>query len=349
MLVRIRDFVETFNDWIFSVADYAHPLGVRGLLRYVPDPFGERESNGRRYKKMDFEESYAYLRRNKPDYVSDLHVVPEADIVRLIRPNEELDRIAGEDDRVARIVRTLEDGGVRRDRMGVTGSMMLGLQGPSSDIDFVVYGKEWFKAREILSEAVAETKKHSWKKEGDRGISELDLPMWKRIYLKRKPDIPFDDFVLHERRKGNRGMIDGTYFDLLYTRDYDEISAPEQGQPVGRARLEAKIVDTEYSFDSPSILKASDCRIIESWSDTSANCMEFSFPIDEILCYSHTYAGQALDGEIVEAKGIVEKTKNGGRLVVGTTREARGEWIVSRTLLGMRGAKGFGQKEKNGQ
>jgi predicted nucleotidyltransferase len=55
--------------------------------------------------------------------------------------------------------------------------------------------------------------------------------------------------------------------------------------------------------------------------------------VSEIFCYSHTYAGQALPGEIAEAMGVLEETAAGQRLVVGTTREARGEWIRSLTLI----------------
>ncbi|MGB3944925.1 MAG: DNA polymerase subunit beta, partial [Methanothrix sp.] len=55
--------------------------------------------------------------------------------------------------------------------------------------------------------------------------------------------------------------------------------------------------------------------------------------IPVILCYTHTYAGQAVPGERIEASGVVEETVDGKRLVVGTTREAKGEWIRSLTLL----------------
>ena len=51
MRARIRDFFETVDGWIFAVADYSHPEGLRSLLRYVPDDLGEREAGGRRYRK----------------------------------------------------------------------------------------------------------------------------------------------------------------------------------------------------------------------------------------------------------------------------------------------------------
>ena len=47
--------------------------------------------------------------------------------------------------------------------------------------------------------------------------------MWRKVYEKRKPEIPYDAFVLHEQRKWNRGQIEGTYFDILYTRSYDNL------------------------------------------------------------------------------------------------------------------------------
>jgi len=109
---RIRDFFETKDGWIFAVADYAHPQGLRSLLRYIPDPDGEREANGRRYKKMDFDPAFEFLRRERPDYVKDLHVVPDADVNRLFLPSIALKRAAERNPRVKKIADALSSGGV---------------------------------------------------------------------------------------------------------------------------------------------------------------------------------------------------------------------------------------------
>lgn len=305
MRTRIRDFLETKDKWIFAVADYHHAGGIRSMLRYVPDAAGERVAGGIRYKKLDFDDAFEFLRRERPGYVQDLHVVPEEDVLQLYSPVEGLNRVIEEDSRVKRIATILEEGGVPLQQMGITGSMLLNLHGPSSDIDFVVYGPRWWKARDILSEAKA-----------DGRIRELDTLMWRRIYAKRKPEISFDEFVLHEARKGNRGMIDGTYFDLLFTRDWIQIGeAPERGRTTGKRMITARVKNAEFAFDSPAIFTLEHDEI------------------NEIFCYSHTYAGQAQPGEIIEASGVVEETSKGMRLVVGTTREAKGEWIRSLTLL----------------
>ena len=303
-MARIRDFFETNEGWIFAVSDYNHPHGLRSLLRYIPDPSGERAARGMRYRKMDFDQAFEFLRQNRPDYIQDLHVVPESDVLRLYDPSQGLRAVAEKDPKTEKIARILNQAGVPWEEMGITGSRLIGLQAPASDIDFVVYGPMWWKARNIVDRA---------KREGV--IQDLDEETWKKIYAKRKPEISQEEFMLHEKRKGNRGMIDGTYFDLLFTRDWNQIQPLDEGRPVGQGLVEAQVTDCEFAFDSPAIFRLDHPEV------------------KEILCFTHTYAGQALPGERIEAKGVLEETANGLRLVVGTTREARGEWIRSLSLL----------------
>jgi predicted nucleotidyltransferase len=49
--------------------------------------------------------------------------------------------------------------------------------------------------------------------------------------------------------------------------------------------------------------------------------------ISRILSFTHTYTGQAFVGELIEAQGVVEQHGDEQWLVVGTTREAKGEFI----------------------
>ncbi|KQC15617.1 MAG: nucleotidyltransferase domain-containing protein [Methanothrix sp.] len=306
MRARIRDFLQTVDGWIFAVVDYHHPEGIRSMLRYVPDPDGERTTGGVRYRKLDFEMAYEFLRREKPEYIQDVHVVPEEDILRIYRPEKELPKVAERDDRVGEIVSVLKEGGVPQEMMGITGSILVGLDGPASDIDFLVYGRDWWRARDLIERA----------KEEDGRIRDLDEATWDKIYQKRVPEISRDEFVLHERRKGNRGLVDATYFDLLFTRDWDQIRPPfPPGKKAGRRRIEGRVIEAEFAFDNPAVYEID------------------HDDISEILCYTHTYAGQALPGERIDACGVVEETEEGERLVVGTSREATGEWIRSLTLL----------------
>jgi predicted nucleotidyltransferase len=83
--------------------------------------------------------------------------------------------------------------------------------------------------------------------------------------------------------------------------------------------VEARVTDASLSFDSPAVYLV-DHEVV-----------------DRIVSFTHTYSGQALPGETVEARGILEDHGEEAWLVVGTTRTARGEYIISRTLLGEEG------------
>jgi predicted nucleotidyltransferase len=300
---RLRDFIVTGDDWIFAVADYCHEGGIRSILRYVPDPEGTRGVDIK-YRKMDFDEAFLFMKKARPEWVKDVHIIPWDSVKEILSPSKRLPSIVNKNEKLKAIVKTLEKH-VPPENMGVTGSLLPGLEIESSDIDFIVYGSSWFTARDIIKR----------EKEKKNPISEISDEMWHDIYKKRKPDISFDEFLIHETRKGNRGMVGGTYFDLLYVRDWKDITPCSRGTDIGNKTIRATVTNADFSFDSPAIYKI--------------DHPEISY----VLSYTHTYAGQALPGERIEARGMVETLGNMKRLVVGTTREPKGEWIKSLTLL----------------
>jgi hypothetical protein len=305
--VRLRDFITTKEGWIFSSADYYHPDGVRGILRYVPDPEGERTNGTSNYKKYDFDDAYQYMHLHRPGWVKDVHIIPWDEIHQVLVPSKRLMDIWHNDPRIEEITQILLKGGIPMDKMGITGSFLPGLTNQGSDVDFVVYGDYWFKARDIIESAMDDP---------DSTIAHLDDEMWERIYNKRIPDISFDEFKLHELRKGNRGMIADTYFDLLFVRDWNQITKPlDRGADIGYRTIQAKVEDSKLAFDSPSIYKIDHPEI------------------KYVLSYTHTYAGQVFTGEIMEVRGMVEEFHGHQRLVVGTSREPKGEWMRSLSLL----------------
>jgi predicted nucleotidyltransferase len=300
---RIRDFIITNDDWIFAVADYCHEGGIRSILRYVPDLMGNR-GKSKKYRKLDFDDAFVFMKSTRMEWVKDVHIVPWDSVKKILAPNKKLPFLVKNNAKVKEIVNTLQKA-VPPDRMGVTGSLLAGLENESSDIDFIVYGKSWFTARDVIKRA----------KKEKNPITEISDEMWHDIYKKRKPELSFDEFLVHEIRKGNRGMVEDTYFDLLYVRDWEDIAPCMQGQDIGIETIEAYVTNADFQFDSPAIYKVQHPEI------------------SYVLSYTHTYAGQALAGERIEARGMVEAVGDMKRLVVGTTREARGEWIRSLTLI----------------
>jgi uncharacterized protein len=304
MPVRLRDFIEDPDGWLYAVSAYDNDEKVGCVLRYVPDEAGERiNHSGRRYKKYDFEDAYAFIERHKPRYSDLVQRVPVHEITRVLKPDSEISHIARKHPRVKRLLDIFR---LPEGTIGCTGSLLCGLENEASDIDIVVYGRHWFTAQRAVRQGIL-----TGQMEG------LSPDMWRKVYEKRKPEISYEQFVLHELRKWNRGQIDDTYFDILYTRSYDELkSAPTgKGEVIGRMKIEALVTDAFLAFDSPAVYE------VEHES------------VSRVLSFTHTYSGQALEGEIIEASGIRERHGNEDWLVVGTTREARGEYIVSKTLL----------------
>ena len=109
------------------------------------------------------------------------------------------------------------------------------------------------------------------------------------------------------------------------TKDYDEIEGTWGDtiyEPQGIAQIECDIVSALGAFDNPSLYTIENVKILDG----------VDYPLKEVVSFTHTYAGEVIDGEHVIAKGKVEKVITQGkddyyRLVVGTTREAIDEYL----------------------
>jgi uncharacterized protein len=303
--LRIRDFVRDHDSRLYAVAAYDNRDRAGCILRYVPDPSGDRVApDGTRYRKVDFNEAYDIIRREKPEYLGVLHRVPHKDIAVVLKPDEQFPAVCRNNARVALLDEVL---GLPTGSLGCTGSHLCGLGNESSDIDLVVYGEVFHQARIRLDAAIQEGL-----------VDDLTPALWHFVYEKRKPEITFDQFMVHEQRKQNRGEIEGTYFDLLFSRSYDQLRSdmpPDKGRVVGLMTVTAPVTDARLAFDSPAVYHVEHDEI------------------DTVYSFTHTYCGQALKNELIEARGVVEEASGRRWLVVGTSREARGEYIVSRTLL----------------
>lgn len=298
--LRLRDFIRV-GDLYFSVVGYKNEGSVKCFLRYAPGKGGRWKDN-REFKKLTHEEAVEIGRRfynpKEGIFRVDYELIDE-----IFKPEERLGDVM--DDDVARVVKFFS--GIPLDKMGVTGSRLIGLKGEESDVDFVMYGRYWFIGREMIRKGI---------KRGD--LSEPDEDTWDFIYKKRRPPISFEAFLVHERRKFHRAFIGSTYFDLLYVRDYDELErdVPEDvGIKKGKTKIVGEVIDDSLIFDYPAYYPIRH-GIIKA-----------------VLCFTHTYAGQVFKNEVLEAYGQIELINEDYYLVVGTKREVEDEYIVSKTLL----------------
>lgn len=314
-MVRIRDFIVTVDGLIFSSVSYFHPRDkYRAYLRYYPDEEGDRVFKHRRYSKVtSTADADEYLRRNYPVYVNaEGQGVPRARAAVIYRPDARLRDLLNRprdvlEERVHHLSRVFAD--VPDEKKGITGSILMGIHRPDSDIDFVIYGlQNHSRARQTLRKLI---------EDGGAGrVRGLTKKEWRRVYLKRFPGekaLSFREFLWHERRKYHRGVIEGTLFDILLVREPGELKPQTEARPTEvKVTVRCRVTDSSLAFDSPAVYTV----IMENGA------------VGEVYSFTHTYAGQALPGEVVEVRGVVETPSHGRpRIVVGTTREAEGEYI----------------------
>ena len=336
MKARPRDFIYTIDDLYFATTSYLHPPDrILAFLRYIPHEKGERFKNGKRYSKVDSNQAYAFLEENYPEYLFEcentqkiMMGVPLERVKEILTPKNRLKEIKAENPSLPLLQKVIKIGDTFHQQanipyhcLGISGSILPGLYDvENSDIDFVIYGLENHRrARDIF------------RKMKDREVFQsINDEYWNKIFKKRIKDysLSFDEFCWYEKRKNNRGIIEGTLFDILATRDWDEINGvwgETRYEDYGPIFLQATVTDALASFDNPAIYEINQVKIIQGPD----------VPINQIACFTHTYAGQAVEGEKIVVKGVLEKVidpKESYRVVVGTTRESIGEFIKIKGL-----------------
>ncbi len=334
MRARTRDFVYTKDDLFFATTSYLHPEDrILSFLRYIPDINGDRSKNGRRYSKVDSKQAYEFIGSTYPEYLFGkeklkMMGVPRNKVEKILKPEERLKEILESNNndellrKVVKLANIFHDyADIPYSKMGISGSILPGLYDPDiSDIDFVIYGlKNHRKAMDTFGEIKDKS-----------NLKSISDDFWVKLYQKRIKDesLSYEEFQWYEKRKNNRGVIEGTLFDILSTRDWDEIKGKygdEKYESLGTAMIECTVSNAIASFDNPAVYKVEDVNILEG-SDVD---------ITEIASFTHTYSGQAKEGEEIVAKGKLEKVTDKNvryRLVVGTTRESIGEYIKLKNL-----------------
>lgn len=300
-----RDFVETESGLIFAVVLYGvEDNRVLCCLRYV------RELNTLR--KFNTDQGNQLLAERFPEYLYHsaqrdvlLHAVPLCDIAKHHQAQQRLialwrtgpgDAIEAKALRVAGLLGADSQYGTP---LGVTGSLLIGAQHDRSDLDLVYYDRASFlRGREQVRSFITE------------GIfQELDEAAWRETYERRGCSLTFQQYLWHERRKWNKFMADGTKVDISWVGTQPAWDQ-QRSHKLHRREITATVTGADEAFDYPA-------RYLLDHPD-----------IPEIISYNPTYSGQAVVGETVRAAGWVEVLSGGRkRLLVGTSREATGEYI----------------------
>jgi hypothetical protein len=303
--------VETVAGLIFTVKGVVHPPDhVVAYLRYVPDKRGERLRGRVRYRRVysvaEQEEALRALglsyRVDDPMLGVPVDAVPWDDVARAYDPRERLQRLrdAGPDvaltEEALALAELLRDAaGVPATALGLTGSLLLDLHTPASDIDLVVYGER--ECRRVHAALTHLVKDPSSALRRPRG-GELAA-----IHAVHREDTPLSaaDFSRLQAGKVNEGRFAGRPYFVRFVKLPAEV-LERYGDPrfaiAGRALVEARVVDDRDALFTPCRYALRELRFLEGPRVADPS---------EVVSFRGRFADQARAGQRVRACGALER------------------------------------------
>jgi hypothetical protein len=304
------DCIQIKEEAIFDVKGLVHPRGkVISFPRYIPEPRGNRTHENLKYMKVyALSERFKFLKRKYPQYIvydsvldEKLCEVPSKDVKRVYNPisrlhelqhSEKLDKL--ERDALEFITLLRNHANVPWNIMGISGSVLVKLHTPKSDIDPIVYGKRnCLRVYEAL-EFLMHERKSLVKAYSTRELYELFK------FRVKDTSVPFEAFLRTESRKVLQGKFNNREYFVRFVKDgceIDEKYGDIHYKNVGYAKIKAIIEDDSEAILTPCSYKIKDVEILEG-----ARC-----PIKEIASFRGRFCEHARKGEKIYAQGKVER------------------------------------------
>jgi hypothetical protein len=323
---REGDLIETLDGNIFDVKGLVHPpRKIIAFIRYVPNPDGDRKRDEVAYKKVyALSERYALLKKAYPQYLvydkvfnENLCEVPvetvkrhfkPIDYLRDLRNSDKVDKTENQALQFAEILRKTAK--VSWDKLGISGSILVRLHTPASDIDLIVYGSETCCKVYSALESLLKSEESPVKPYSVRELKDLFG------FRSKDTAMSFEDFVRTESRKVLQGKFMGRDYFIRFVKDWNEIEE-QYGtilyKPVGYAKIKANVVEDSEATFTPCCYKIDNIKLLEGTRIEA---------IEEIVSFRGRFCEQAKKGETVIAQGKIESLQKEGerkhyRLLLG--------------------------------
>ncbi|MCL7391038.1 MAG: nucleotidyltransferase domain-containing protein [Thaumarchaeota archaeon] len=284
-------YVEVDGD-IYAVKGVLHPPG-----KIIAIPIYVEMLDSRYHRIRSLREAFRYLEKNKPQYIEKLDftgqrtpTIPLDDVQEIYDPLEfnQADTDAGRD---ALILKEMIENSVNI-KVGVSGSILLGLDDPSSDIDLVVYGLD--SGRRFI-EALRELRAMNITKP----VNTLDWLIETRIDSETSPE----EWLKLESRK----LLTGVFKNRLYTSkivplldEYWE-NLSQIVREIGRAEIICRVVDSRFSNTTPNLYNVKVLNLVEG--DDRARY------VSQVMSMRSRFAEIASTGDTVEVEGRLEEVE----------------------------------------
>ncbi len=314
---RDRDFLRTTEGFLFCVVGPFHPPNrAISYVKYVPAKRGKWGRGKRRYRRAmqvytisSLLNTFNRLEKRHPHYLFYspfynilMTAVPIEYITRHYKPEEKLSRIFqisrpdGLQKKLKQIVSLLsKKSGVPQESFGVTGSILLHIHQPFSDLDVTIYGlKNSLAVKRALTDVYS-----SWKSAIQR-FDHMAFKAWCRSKVRSFP-LTFDETRQIYQRRWNIGVFEGTRFSVHPVKLEEELTekyADKIYEPIGPVVVGGVVEENAQSMFLPSVYLVKDVRIIKGPQVTG---------IREVVSYEGLYSDIAEIGETILVKGKLEK------------------------------------------
>lgn len=302
--------IQTKSGFIFDVKGLVHPPGkVIAFPRFIPDSSGNRELEGRRYKKVySISARFKFLEQTLPDYIvydrvfdERLCEVPLKDVscfyeptsfLQELRCSEKLDTLEREALEFLKLLKEYTN--VSWSKLGISGSLLVKLHTKNSDIDPIVYGSKNCREVHKVLRTLVQNKESQVKPYSKEELQKLFQ------FRLQDTQTSFEDFVKTESRKALQGKFKGRDYFMRFVKDSSEIQedyGAVQYKNMGYAEVKAEVEDDSEAIFTPCNYKIRKVKVLEG---ARSNL------IDEIASFRGRFCEQAKKGEVIIARGKVE-------------------------------------------
>jgi predicted nucleotidyltransferase len=314
MRAREGDLVETKKGIIFDVKGLVHPPGkVIAFPRFIPSLEGTRHHQKRTYGKVyGLVDRFEFLRENSPELIvhdlvfdETLCEVPAAAIRKHYQPAEKLRELRssktlhGLERKALELAEALKEAAdISWDCIGISGSLLVGLHTPKSDIDPVVYGVESCHKAYAALESLLKDAESRFKPYSRRELQALFE------FRSKDTKMSFEDFEAVESRKAFQGKFMETDYFVRFVKGWNETSEMYGDvcyKNSGYGKVAATIADDSEALFTPCTYGIKNVNVVEGPP------LE---PILEIVSFRGRFCEQAKKGEAVTAQGKLERVTN---------------------------------------
>ena len=321
MLAKFRegDLIETFDGNIFDVKGLTHPpRNVIAFISYTPNETGDRKRGNVIYQKVyPLHERYELLQKKFPQYLihdpvfnewlcevpinAIKHHYKSEHYLRKLRQKTQLTQLEAAALNFAEVLKKNSE--IPWNTLGISGSLLVGLHTPKSDIDIIVYGSQNCHRVYDSLKTLVNNRSNQVKSYNTEELEHLF------DFRSKDTNISFEDFVRSESRKLSQGTFRSYDYFIRFVKDWNEIN-DQYGtvyyQTVGYAKIKCQVTDDSQMIFTPCHYKIDDVKII------GGPTIE---PIQEIVSFRGRFCEQARNSEFVLAQGKLEKIQRKGARV----------------------------------